>query len=165
MEAKTLPVLLCSLGKHTQNKAFPQIPMIIYLAGPLFSEAKQAWHRATKARIEAETGHTVIWPFELFDQAEIAKWGADAPRLVMEDCRDALATCDLVVALLDGAQVDDGTAWEIGYAHAKGIPVIGVRTDFRQAGDVPGALVNAMVHASCQVIVRSTDELLERLKA
>jgi len=25
------------------------------------------WRRATKARIEPETGHTVIWPFELFD--------------------------------------------------------------------------------------------------
>jgi nucleoside 2-deoxyribosyltransferase len=39
----------------------------ICLAGPLFSEAKQAWRRATKARIEPETGHTVIWPFELLD--------------------------------------------------------------------------------------------------
>lgn len=84
-----------------------------------------------KSRIEVETGNTVIWPFELFDQAEIAKWGAGAPRLIMRDCRDALVACDLVVALLAGPQVDDGTAWEIGYAHAKGMPVIGIRTDFR----------------------------------
>ena len=137
----------------------------IYLAGPLFSHADQAWHRSTKARIQAEAGHTVVWPFELFDQAEIAAWGDDAPLRVMEQCRDALAGCSLVVALLDGAQVDDGTAWEIGYAHARGIPVIGVRTDFRSSGDVPGALVNAMVHASCEVIVRSADQLLEVLKA
>lgn len=137
--------------------------MTIYLAGPLFSAADQAWHRATKARIEAETGHAVIWPFELFDQAEITKWGADAPRRVMADCRDALAACGMVVALLDGPQVDDGTAWEIGYAHAKGIPVVGIRTDFRQAGDVPGALVNCMVHASCKTIVRSTEELMVEL--
>jgi len=69
-----------------------------------------------------------------------------------------------VVALLDGPQVDDGTAWEIGYAHARGIPVIGIRTDFRQAGDVPGASVNAMIHASCEDIVRSVDALVELLK-
>lgn len=138
--------------------------MTLYLAGPLFSEAKQAWHRATKARIEAETGWRVIWPFELFDQAEIATWGPDAPRRVMETCRDAIDRCDLMVALLDGPQVDDGTAWEIGYAHAKGIPVIGIRTDFRQAGDVPGACVNAMVHGSCREIVGSVGELVERLK-
>jgi len=136
----------------------------IYLAGPLFSQADRQWHRATKSRIEAETGHPVIWPFELFDQDEIAKWGADAPRVIMADCRDALAACGLVVALLDGPQVDDGTAWEIGYAHARGIPVIGIRTDFRRAGDVPGAAVNAMIHASCEVIVRSVDALVELLK-
>lgn len=70
-----------------------------------------------------------------------------------------MATCDLVMALLDGPQVDDGTSWDIGYAHAKGIPVIGIRTDFRQAEDVPGAVVNSMVHASCRVIVRSVGEL------
>ncbi|MBQ3892854.1 MAG: nucleoside 2-deoxyribosyltransferase [Mailhella sp.] len=33
---------------------------------------------------------------------------------IMEADRDALLSCDVVVALLDGAQVDDGTAWEIG---------------------------------------------------
>lgn len=138
--------------------------MYIYLAGPLFSEAKQAWHRATRDRLEAETGNAVIWPFELFPPGTIEAWGEDAPRRVMEGCRDALAGCDLVVALLDGAQVDDGTAWEIGYAYAKGIPVIGIRTDFRQAGDVPGALVNAMIHGSCRVIVKSVDELVEAVK-
>ena len=37
--------------------------------------------------------------------------------------RAAIDACDVVVALLDGAQVDDGTAWEIGYAYAKGKPV------------------------------------------
>lgn len=137
----------------------------IYLAGPLFSEAKQAWHRSTKARIQAETGRKVIWPYELLDQPEIATWGDDAPRRVMERCRDAMAACSLVVALLDGPQVDDGTAWEIGFAHARCIPVIGIRTDFRAAGDVPGALVNAMIHASCERIVRSVDELIKVLKA
>lgn len=137
---------------------------IVYLAGPLFSHADQAWHRAAKSRIEAETGHTVIWPFELFDQAEIARWGLDAPRVIMADCRDALAASGLMIALLDGAQVDDGTAWEVGFAHARGIPVIGIRTDFRQAGDVPGATVNAMIQASCAVIVKTVDDLIDVLK-
>jgi len=137
----------------------------IYLAGPLFCEAKQAWHRSARTRIETETGHKVLWPLELFGPGEIDSWGSDAPRRVMERCRDAMAFCNLVVALLDGPQVDDGTAWEIGFAHARCISVVGIRTDFRQAGDVPGALVNAMVHASCEVIVRSLDDLLAHLKS
>ena len=135
----------------------------LYLAGPLFSEAKQDWHRKTKARLQAE-GYEVVWPFELFNQAEIAAWGDAAPAKVMEYCRDALASCDQVVALLDGPQVDDGTAWEVGFAHARGIPVVGIRTDFRAAGDVAGALVNAMIHASCRVIARNVEELVSALE-
>jgi hypothetical protein len=43
--------------------------------------------------------------------------------------------------------------------------VIGIRTDFRQAGGVPGALVNAMIHRSCQEIVRRVEELMGSVKA
>ena len=41
----------------------------------------------------------------------------------------------MVIAVLDGSQVDDGTAWEIGYYSAlKRGQIIGTRTDFRRAG-------------------------------
>jgi len=52
-----------------------------------------------------------------------------------------------VIALLDGSQVDDGTAWEIGYFYAKKSPeqkILGIRTDFRRAGECEGAVVSAM---------------------
>ena len=64
-----------------------------------------------------------------------------------------------MVALLDGPQVDDGTAWEIGYAYAKGIPVIGLRTDFRLCADSDGGIVNAMIQGSMLSICRSADEV------
>jgi len=82
----------------------------------------------------------------------------------MERCREALDRADLVVAWLDGTQVDDGTAWEVGYAHAKGKQVHGIRTDFRQAGDTSHSIVNAMVEASCLSITRSIPDLLHALK-
>ncbi len=44
-----------------------------------------------------------------------------------------LSSSDLVVAILDGADCDSGVAFEVGYACAKGIPVVAVRTDFRQS--------------------------------
>ena len=44
-------------------------------------------------------------------------------------CVEGVDASDLVVAVLDGVDVDSGTAWEIGYAYAKGKPVIGLRTD------------------------------------
>ena len=69
-----------------------------------------------------------------------------------------------VVALLDGTQVDDGTAWEIGYAYAKGIPVIGIRTDFRKSGDTQHPCVNAMIKGSCLAIVKDAESVLNILK-
>ena len=76
----------------------------------------------------------------------------------------AIDVCDVVVALLDGTQVDDGTAWEIGYAFAKGKPVVGIRTDFRNAGDTDHGKVNAMIEGSCVGIARDFDGVLKLLK-
>ncbi|MGA3118895.1 MAG: nucleoside 2-deoxyribosyltransferase [Syntrophobacteraceae bacterium] len=55
---------------------------------------------------------------------------------------------DLVIALLDGPQVGDGPAWEIGYFCARKSPeqkIIRIRTDFRRAGESEGTVVNAMI--------------------
>lgn len=138
--------------------------MKIYQAGPLFSEAERAWHKNFKEKLEG-SGFSVVWPGELIRQEDIAFWGKDAPQKIMELDRDTLLSCDVVVALLDGSQVDDGTSWEIGFAYAKGIPIIGVRTDFRNGGDTGFGSVNAMIEGSVECIVRSGAEALEQLKA
>ena len=82
----------------------------------------------------------------------------------MERDRTAIDDSDAVVALLDGPQVDDGTAWEIGYAYAKGKPIVGIRTDFRNAGDTSHGRVNAMIEGSCTVIVSDMDAAIDCLK-
>jgi nucleoside 2-deoxyribosyltransferase len=60
--------------------------------------------------------------------------------------------CDGVLAVLDGTDVDSGTAAEIGYARARGKPVVGLRTDLREGGENAGTAVNLQVghfiHAS-----------------
>lgn len=137
--------------------------MRIYQAGPLFTEAECDWHRKLKARLTA-LGHEVIWPGELITEQDIAAWGADAPSRIFEADRDALVGAELVIALLDGVQVDDGTAWEIGFAYARGIPVIGIRTDARHAGETSHSTVNAMIEGSCKAIFRNCDELEIALK-
>ena len=66
----------------------------------------------------------------------------------------------------DGSQVDDGTAWEIGYFYAKKSAeqkIIGIRTDFRRAGESAGGVVNSMIECSCDWIVRSREELMETI--
>lgn len=137
--------------------------MKIYQAGPLFTEAEQNWHRKFKACLES-AGHIVVWPGELIEPADIEEWGIDAPRRIMETDRDAMLSCDVVVALLDGVQVDDGTAWEIGFSFARGIPAVGIRTDFRQAGDTAHSRVNAMIEGSLLGIGRGVEDVLAMLK-
>ena len=133
----------------------------IYQAGPLFSHAEQDFHRTMKKALQ-QYGHEVIWPFELFCPDEVAEWGETAPRRIMLEDSQAILSCDVVVALLDGPQVDDGTAWEIGFAYAKGIPVIGIRTDFRNCGDNAHSRVNSMIEGSC-VIVSTFAGICEQL--
>lgn len=136
--------------------------MRLYLAGPLFTEAEQNWLKALQRELRA-LGYDVLWPYELFDQEEVKTWGEATARKLMEGCRDALLGCDLVVALLDGTQVDDGTAWEIGYACARGTPVVGIRTDARYGGETRDGKVNAMIAGSCRALCDSRKELVALL--
>jgi nucleoside 2-deoxyribosyltransferase len=69
-----------------------------------------------------------------------------------------------VIALLGAPQVNDGTAWEIGCFFARKLPeqkIIGIRIDFRRAGESEGTVVSAMIEGSCDWIARSREELLE----
>ncbi len=79
--------------------------------------------------------------------------------------------CDFMVAVLDGTDVDSGTAAEIGWGAAKGKPVAGYRGDFRPSGDNMGTLVNLQVeefiYRSGGDIVTNLDDLkslIERIK-
>ncbi|MDP4012399.1 MAG: nucleoside 2-deoxyribosyltransferase [Candidatus Nanoarchaeia archaeon] len=44
---------------------------------------------------------------------------------------EAIDDCQVIIALLDWKLVGSGTAWEIGYAYAKGIPVIALVEDLK----------------------------------
>ena len=74
-----------------------------------------------------------------------------------------LRESSIVLAILDGPDVDSGTASEIGLAYALGKPIFGYRSDFRMAGDNPGTVVNLQVEyfirKSGGSIIRTPDEL------
>jgi nucleoside 2-deoxyribosyltransferase len=82
--------------------------------------------------------------------------------------RSLLAEADAVLAVLDGPDVDSGTASEIGWAAAHKTPVVGLRTDFRLA-DHEAAIVNLQVEdfivASGGRLVTTLDDALEALQA
>jgi nucleoside 2-deoxyribosyltransferase len=74
----------------------------------------------------------------------------------------ALEKSDIIIAIIDGADADSGTAWEMGYAFAQKKQVIALRTDFRRVGMYER--VNLMLEESAKVVT-STLELLEVIKS
>ena len=53
-----------------------------------------------------------------------------------------IRSVDALVAVLDGVDVDSGTAGEIGFAYGLGKKAFGLRTDFRMTGDNEAAGIN-----------------------
>ncbi|MEA2468297.1 MAG: hypothetical protein QOJ57_2423 [Thermoleophilaceae bacterium] len=81
---------------------------------------------------------------------------------------DAIRSCTLLAAHLDGQEVDSGTAAEIGFAAACGLRCFAVRSDIRQSGE-PGVSVNLQVEhfvvASGGALCTSLEELVRQLTA
>jgi nucleoside 2-deoxyribosyltransferase len=132
--------------------------MKIYLAGPLgFSEAGRAFHNDTIVAMLSRLGHQVLDPWTLTEQRKIDAVVAMPYGLAKREAwralnveiggnnRAAIDACDAVFAVLDGTDVDSGTAAEIGYAFARGKPILGYRGDFRLAADNEGSMVNLQV--------------------
>jgi nucleoside 2-deoxyribosyltransferase len=88
---------------------------------------------------------------------------------IAADNERAIRACDLVVGVLDGVDVDSGTANELGFAYGIGKRVYGLRTDWRLTGDNIAAGVNLQVRhwieASGGAYATSLAELLAALPA
>ncbi len=80
-----------------------------------------------------------------------------------------IRSVDMLVAVLDGVDVDSGTAGEIGFAYGLGKPVHGLRTDWRVTGDNEAAGVNLQlryfIENSGGRYHTSVEELLETLRS
>ncbi len=130
----------------------------IYLAAPLFSEAECDFNRKLRDDIR-RAGFMVFLPQE--DSNNI-KDEEKRQEIIFSKNVAAIKKSDMVVAVIDGTDVDSGTAWEIGYAFANGIPVVGLRTDFRTLG-IEGT-VNLMIERSV-TLFHTISELLNHLKS
>lgn len=126
----------------------------IYFAGPLFSIAEINFNIALTDILKSN-GYNVFLP-----QNEC---GDNTGKAIYEICKSGIDGADVVVAILDGTDHDSGTAWECGYATGKGIPVIGVRTDFRKNGDTGG--FNAMLFFSASAVVEDPEKYADILLA
>lgn len=130
----------------------------VYLAAPLFSEGECDFNRKLKGELHS-LGFKVFLPQEDSNNVHDK---TDRQKIIFGKNLKGIEKSDILVAVIDGADADSGTAWEIGYAFAKGKPVIGLRTDFRTLG-IEGT-VNLMIERSV-IMCMSISELLNHLKS
>lgn len=130
----------------------------LYIASPLgFSEAGRLFMTEKIFPVITEAGYSIIDPWVLTPQKQIDKVLAmpygDAKRrawrklnvVIGANNRKGIEDSIGLVAVLDGVDVDSGTASEIGYAAALKKPILGYRGDFRLSADNEGSIVNLQV--------------------
>jgi len=137
--------------------------MKIYLSAPLFTQVERRWNRLLGSALQERIqGAEIVLPQDMtFDDA--FNQAVDFPH-IFHACVESLEDADVVVAVLDGSDVDSGTAFEVGYAYARGIPIVGIRTDFRKSQDRG---LNLMLSQCCTELLRSMsfNEDVEQLVA
>lgn len=131
----------------------------VYLAAPLFSGAEQEFNESLANAISPR--FKVYLPQR--DSGLMADICADSRTLHQEARQifrrdvDGLRKSDFLIAILDGATVDAGVAFELGFAAAIGLPCIGLQTDSRRA--LPWGN-NIMIEHSLEKIFHSRPALL-----
>jgi nucleoside 2-deoxyribosyltransferase len=131
--------------------------MKVFLAAPLFSEAEREFNSKTAKRLR-DNGFEVWLAQEApFIQHDTHK----EKKAIYESDVSALNASDVVVAILDGSEVDAGVAYEIGYATALGKPIIGLKTDYRTFSGMEE--VNLMLEVPLIKICKNIEEIKDLL--
>ncbi len=125
--------------------------MKVYLSAPLFTDAERRWNRELAAALEQRiAGAEVMLPQD-FRFGSSYNNPKDFPS-IFRACLAGVREADVMVAVLDGADVDSGTALEMGVAYERGTPIVGVRTDYRESQDRG---VNLVAAGACTALLRS----------
>ncbi|HEY5513350.1 MAG TPA: nucleoside 2-deoxyribosyltransferase [Geomonas sp.] len=130
----------------------------LYLASPLgFSPENTGYLNQIKAKLASQG-------FEIFDPWEQKQFAGRIDNAFQEnnyaariqafrEIAQQIGSCneggirwaDFILAVLDGAEVDSGTAGEVGFGSALGKRCYGLRTDQRDSGDFIGLPVNLQI--------------------
>lgn len=137
--------------------------MKVFIAGPLFSQAEREFNLKVDEGLRKQGFETFLPQRDAGRLDELlAKEGERAYRMIFERDLKGLDRADVVVAILDGPDVDSGTAFEVGYSFAKGKPVVGLKTDMRVfAKDEE---LNNMLVQGIRALARNLDEVVSELR-
>ena len=145
--------------------------MRVYLAGPLFSEAEQAFNRSLVEELES-IGCSVFLPQR--DAIDVSKpdFARLSPtqqaRAIFESDKSQIFGCDVFLFCLDGRVPDEGASVEMGLACAhrefssREKLIVGLHTDVRVATE--SRRLNAMLMGGFDELFTNRTELLVYLQ-
>src|SRR5574337_221403 len=132
--------------------------LVVYIAGPLFTPAERLYLEAMANEFEA-AGFLTYLPHRDGGLAGADK--ANTSSFFKSDI-SGIDKASIVVAVLNGKEVDSGTAFEVGYAYAKGKALFGIYEDTRIAD--PQTHINLMLTNSTSIF-NNRNELLKAVCA
>lgn len=160
----------------------PKHDIRIYFAGPLFTSYERAFIDGCVAKLRAE-GFAVFVPHEGFlgmSASEVEAFSAlddkSKALAVFEKDYEALSWANVLIVMIDGAQIDDGSAVEIGVFLEQKLAgkdkggIFGLSSDMRVGpGAVEGEMKQLNFFAAGAIhragtIVTSIDEVIEALR-
>ena len=148
--------------------------MDVYLAGPLFTPYQRSFLDDLASRLRANG-------LEVFVPHENLLEGPLSPGLVFDTDIEGLRSAAIVLAVLDGAEIDDGTACEIGIfsellrTGGRRGGIVGLVTDIRALrGAQDGPQLNLFVrgciehfgvlHTDVDAAIAAVESLAERAR-
>ena len=129
----------------------------VFLAAPLFSKSERDFNLKVASALRAE-GYEV-WLAQ--ESPFINEGTVKEKKQIFGTDISALKASDVIVAILDGIDVESGVAFELGYAHSKGKPIIGLKTDYRTFSRIEK--VNLMIEVPLVKICSDIVEVLALL--
>jgi nucleoside 2-deoxyribosyltransferase len=125
--------------------------MKVYIAGPLCTEHE----RKFLEKIDNLCRKKGLKTFLPHRDCGLWKEVKDIAKIAEGDLK-GFKDCDFLIANLNGFNVGAGTAWEMGYAYAKKIPVIAIKTDRKPEESIEE--ISAIIMGTTK-IVTSLEEL------
>jgi nucleoside 2-deoxyribosyltransferase len=143
----------------------------IYIAGPLFSEHERSFLESLAEKLAAALGmdskKDIFLPHRDTGDIGIHEEGREG---VFASDLEFLDNASVIIALLDGPDVDSGTAVELGYAFAHGKEIFGILTDWRRWSQLNLEVrnINNMIWGVCgkgkRIFREIDDKFIEDLK-
>ncbi len=138
----------------------------IYVAAPLFNEMELMRNEEIGDILE-KMGYVIYLPqrdggavYKLIEERD-ADEDEIEERIFGYDI-EAMNECDILLFLMDGACLDEGSCFELGYMFGQNKKCYGYKTDARNFGN---GKENLMISKSLEHIFRNKQELIDFLSA